>query len=125
MKSIIFDFDEKFLTVEHLYTIEKHVTMHINIKSGEFSGASNFCIPRENVLSIIQKLHKMYNTLSGRCSFNDLDSDAHIDFEMGELGHLRVSGQIGGSHENHFMKFKYIIDQTILQNLIQTLETIL
>lgn len=125
MKSIIFDSDEKFLTVEHLYTIEKYLTMQINIRSGEFSGASNFCMPSEKLLSIIQELRKMNNTLSGRCSLNDYDSDAHINFEMGELGHLRVSGQIGGSHESHFMKFKYVIDQTILQNLIKTLEIIL
>jgi hypothetical protein len=39
----------------------------------------------------------MYDELAGVCVIADYDSDAFITLELNRLGHLSISGQIGGS----------------------------
>lgn len=123
--NIIMDSDEEKIYIEHLYTVEDYFTFNIKIKSGEFSGASNFCIARENIVSIIENLSEMYTELKGYCEINDCDSDANIKMKMDKYGHVFVFGQIGGSHEEHSMKFRFNTDQTVLNRLIKMLKTIL
>jgi len=113
------------LIVDHLYTVHGYSTFNVKVKSGEFTGASNFCIPRERILSITETLSEMHKELKGRCEINDSDSDAYIVMEMDKLGHMYVCGQIGGSHEEHVLKFKYPTDQTVLVDLIRILKTLL
>lgn len=123
--SVIIDSDNKKLIIGHLYTIESYFTFYIKVKSGEFAGASNFCISYDDILSDIEELSTMYNKLTGCCKIHDCDSDAFITLEMAELGHIYISGQIGGSHEEHNMKFKYETDQTVLNRLIETFKSML
>ena len=117
--SKVFSSTEKELIIQYLYKVEDYFTFNIKIKSGEFSGSSNFCISKEKVISTIETLTEMYNTFAGSCAIKDYDSDSHICLEMGKFGQINLYGQIGGSHEDHNMRFKYILDQTILPNLIQ------
>ncbi len=122
---VIFNSNNKELAIEYLYTVENYFTFNIRVKSGEFSGSSSFCISKENIMSVIATLTKLYNELKGLCEINDYDSDAYIKIEMLNLGHVCIYGQIGGSHEDHSLKFKYIVDQTILPNLIQAFKSAL
>lgn len=117
MDNIIVCSDGSELTLEHLYTVEDYLTYNIKIKSGEFSGASNFCMSRDNVVMLIEELTKMHNELKGSCELKDYDSDANIIIEMDKLGHLFIYGQIGGSHEEQSLKFKMNSDQTVLEEL--------
>lgn len=121
MTEIINNEDNKFY-IEQVYAVEDYLTFNIKIKSGDFSGASNFCISKENLNLIFNTLSNMYKKLEGRCEIFDNDSDSYITIDMNKLGHLNISGQIGGSYEDHFMKFKFSSDQTILLNLIQLLK---
>jgi hypothetical protein len=61
----------------------------------------------------------MNTELTGCCEIADNDSDAYITFRMDKFGHMIVFGQIGGSQEEHFMKFKYDSDQTIIDKLVK------
>lgn len=117
--------ETNILSVDLLYTVENYFTFDVRVKSSGFEGSSNFCISRENLITAIETLRKMYNDLTGSCVVTDYDSDAFIAFELNGLGHLSISGQIGGSHQDHNMKFKYISDQTVLVNLIKTFEAVL
>ncbi|SHL04368.1 hypothetical protein [Desulforamulus aeronauticus] len=123
--AVIISSEGKKLVIEYLYTVENYFTFNIKVKSGEFTGASNFCISKESIVSVVETLSKMHEQLSGYCEISDSDSDAHITVEMDKLGHMYMTGQIGGSHEEHYMKFKYITDQTVLINLIQILKAFL
>ena len=116
--NILFHSKDNQLILEHLYTVDDYTTFNIKIKSGQFAGASSFCMPRENIISTIDILAKMNKSLQGSCIINDIDSDALIVFEMGNLGHMLIYGQIGGSHQDHFMKFSFLADQTVLPGLI-------
>lgn len=123
--TIIIDSDGRKLIIEHLYTVEGYSTFNIRVQSGEFAGASHFCIPKDSILSTVEALSKMRENLTGYSEISDSDSDAHIDLEIDKLGHICMTGQIGGSHEEHSMKFKLITDQTILSGLIQKLRSTL
>ena len=122
---ILVNSEGKELVVEHLYTVEGYFTLSIKVKSGEFAGASNFCMPKESVVSIIETLSIMNKDLKGCCEVKDYDSDAYVIVEMDKFGHVALCGQIGGSHEEHFMKFKYETDQTILEKLIRIFKSLL
>ncbi len=116
--NILINSDGKELILEHLYTVEGYSTFNIKVKSGEFAGASNFCIAKQDVVSINVKLLQMYKDLKGYCEIKDHDSDAYVMIEMDKFGHMCIYGQIGGSHEEHSMKFKYNTDQTVLIGLM-------
>ncbi|EIW19111.1 hypothetical protein [Pelosinus fermentans] len=116
---------ENNFTMEHLYLVEGYHTLKISVKSGVFAGSSNFCISKGSVHILFEELSNMYKELKGYCKLEDYDSDAYIMFEMEKLGHLCISGQIGGSHESHNMKFKFYTDQTVLLNFIKSLKELL
>lgn len=120
LNNLIFNENAKQFIVKCLYRTDKYLTFEIQVKSGEFSGASNFCISEEKITETIKILNKMHQELKGSCEIRDYDSDAYIVISICDnLGYAEIFGQIGGSHQDHYMKFKYIADQTILDNLIQ------
>ncbi len=125
LNPIIFCSKDKELIVTYLYTVDNYFTFKIKIRSGEFEGASNFCISKEVLISIINCLHNMYNELVGSCTLHDYDSDAYLAMEMQKFGHMCLHGQIGGSHEEHNMRFRFIIDQTALANLMEVFKAVL
>ena len=104
------------ITVKHLYTVEKYITFHVYIMSGDFSGCSNFCT------SALDMLHER---LYGEYTLTDYDSDDYILFQFQKYGHLKISGQVGGSQSDQFLKFSLYSDQTFLRRLITELRYIL
>lgn len=109
---------------EHLYTVQDYSTFSIKVQSNEFSGISNFCLSKENIKIAVKKLCEMYEKLNGVSEFNDSDSDDFIKFEMEKLGQLSISGQLGGSHNEQYLIFKMISDQTILTKIIKVLSEV-
>lgn len=123
--NVLINSEDKELVIEHLYTVEGYFTFNIRVKSGRFAGASNFCIQKEKLVSIAQTLSVMHKELKGCCNINDSDSDAFISIEMDKFGHIYINGQIGGSHEEHFMKFKYTTDQTVLEQFVRLINDLM
>jgi len=125
--SIVFNSDDntKTLRISLQYYVDDYFTFIIKVKSGPFAGESSFCMSKKMVIAIIDKLFKMHKDLEGVCKIEDCDSDAYLTIKMEKLGHLFLDGQIGGSHQDHYMKFKYAADQTILLNLIKVFKTAL
>ncbi len=108
---------DKKLSVEYLYCVEDYHTMTFKVESSGFSGQSNFCISNDSILNILNSLESAMEDLTGDVVIRDRDSDAHIGISMKNFGKLVVSGQIGGSFEDHFFNFKFESDQTILNEL--------
>ena len=122
--NIIINSSNDVLSITFLYAVDNYLTFKTKVKSDEFSGVSNFCISKEEIASIINTLSIMHSELKGICKIQDYDSDAFLYIEVQKLGHVLISGQIGGSHQEHFMKFKIKTDQTVLLNLIQTFKSL-
>ena len=106
------------ISFEYQYTTESYVTFAIKVKSGEFSGVSNFCILESSLKAAILVLNEMLINLNGSYQINDYDSDDFIYFEMKTLGHMTIMGQLGGSCNIPFLKFENCADQTILAETI-------
>ena len=105
---------------EHLYTVEGYVTFAITVVSGKFSGASNFCISENSLADAVLTLREIYNKLSGEYQMNDYNSDDFILFEFEKYGHLKVSGQVGGSHRQQYLVYQFMTDQTVLAEIISS-----
>ncbi len=122
MNNVVFNSKDEELIFEYLYTVDDYLNFNIKVKTGEFSGASSFCISKKIIIEIINQLSMMISDLRGVCELRDYDSDSHIAFESLSLGHVSVFGQIGGSHQDNNLRFKYVIDQTGLNNILKILE---
>ncbi|MGB3004961.1 MAG: hypothetical protein WBC06_00510 [Chitinophagaceae bacterium] len=67
----------------------------------------------------------MQLTLSGTTILDDNDSDGFVEFEIESNGRLNVGGQVGGTHEDHYVKFKFQTDQTCISQFVQDFYTLL
>jgi len=110
----IFQNTKASLNVEKLYDIDGYITFKIKVASSGFNGISNFCISKLDINDIQRKLQYMDEKLEGSVIINDMDSDSFLKFELKEHGQLVCSGELGGSHRDHSMKFSFQADQTIL-----------
>jgi len=54
---------------------------------------------------------------------NDYDSDDFIYFEMKSLGHMIITGQLGGSYNIPFLKYENRADQTLLADIISNFKS--
>ena len=106
------------ITFEYLYTVEGYITFIVTVKAGAFSGASGFCIAESWLKNAIFFLSDMYRTLNGSYQMDDYDSDDFMCFEMETLGHMKVTGQVGGSHNTKFLNYECRADQTMLAEII-------
>lgn len=67
----------------------------------------------------------MHSTLMGSAKLSDNDSDGFVAFTISENGQLQVCGQVGGSHEDHFVKFEFWTDQTCIPQFVDDFKKLL
>lgn len=107
------------------YLVQLNFTFDITVLSNGFSGTSHFCVRRDEIEKMCADLTSMRLALSGKTKLEDNDSDAFIEFEIESNGRLNVSGQIGGTHEDHFVKFKFQTDQTCISSFVEDFKSLL
>lgn len=107
------------------YLMQTNFTFDLTAKSGGFSGTSHFCVRTDEIETFCNALMKMYSSFSGSARLNDNDSDGYVRFEMQESGQVNVSGQVGGSHQDHFVMFAFLTDQTCIPRFISDFKTLL
>lgn len=106
------------------YLVEDYFTILVSVISNDFAGKSDFCFKRMDIASFSEELASMHNTLVGNALIRDSDSDGFIEISIEITGKLKVSGQIGGSHQEQYMRFNFFTDQTALPNFISRLNAI-
>jgi hypothetical protein len=107
------------------YWVQLNFTFDLTVLSNGFSGTSHFCIRRDQIEKVCADLNNMHLTLSGQTVLNDNDSDGFLKFEIESTGRLDVSGQIGGTREDHSVRFRFQTDQTCIPPLIQDFTSLL
>jgi hypothetical protein len=107
------------------YLVQINFTFDLTVISDGFSGSSHFCVRRDQLEKLCHDLKTMHSSFSGKTILNDNDSDALVQFSAEPNGHLIVNGQIGGSHEDNFVKFKFHTDQTCLPGFIESFNLLL
>jgi hypothetical protein len=100
------------------YLVQINFTFDVTVLSDGFGGTSHFCVRREQLEKMFADLTNMHLAVSGTTMLDDNDSDAFVQFEIEANGRLIVSGQIGGTHEDNFVKFKFQTDQTCIPQFV-------
>ena len=96
------------------YLVQINFTFDLTVLSDRFAGTSHFCVRIDQIKTICDDLIRMHSTLSGNTRLDDNDSDAFVEFEIESNGRLNVCGQVGGTHEDHFVSYKFQTDQTCI-----------
>ena len=117
--------DTEKLSFVTKYLVYVNFTFDLTVESEGFQGTSHFCVRRDQLEKMCAELNDMYLTLSGQTILADNDSDAFVKLEIEANGLLNVSGQVGGSHEDHFVRFKFQTDQTCIPLFVQDFNSLL
>jgi hypothetical protein len=107
------------------YLVQINFTFDLTVLSDGFRGTSHFCVRRDQLEKMCVDLTEMQIKLSGKTILDDNDSDGFVEFEIEPNGQLIVSGQVGGTHEDHFVKFKFQTDQTCIPTFVQDFQSLL
>lgn len=99
------------------YLVQINFTFDLTVSSNGFNGTSHFCVRRDQIEKMCSDLKTMKEAMIGNTTLEDNDSDASITFQMKPHGQVIVYGQVGGSHEENYLKFSFQIDQTCLEPL--------
>jgi len=99
-------------------TVQGYTTFTKKVISGSFSGTYGFCLSGNSLDEAINVLSEMYNGLKGTYRINDYDSNDFVLFEFAKLGHLKISGQVGGGHNQQYLVYEFMTDQTVLNEII-------
>jgi hypothetical protein len=117
--------DTERLSFATRYLVQISFTFDLSVLSEGFAGISHFCVRIDQIEKLCSDLSKMYSTLSGYTILDDNDSDAYVKFEIEPMGRLYVIGQVGGTHEEHFVRFKFQTDQTCIPYFVTDLKKLL
>lgn len=105
------------INLEYQYTVQGYVTFTVRVHSGEFSGASNFCVSKDGLQEAVAILGEICESMRGEYQVNDYDSDDYLLFRSRPYGHAVISGQLGGSFNPQYLTFELPLDQTELKRI--------
>ena len=106
------------LSLATRYLVQINFTFDLTILSNGYCGTSHFCVRRDQIEKLCSDLTTMKQAMSGNTTLEDNDSDATVNFQMKPYGQVIVSGQVGGSHEENYLKFTFQTDQTCIGPLL-------
>lgn len=115
----------KKLSFATRYLVQINFTFNLTVNSDGFAGTSHFCVRIDEIEALCNDLIKMHSLVLGSAKLSDNDSDGYVEFTISESGHLRVCGQVGGSHEDHFVKFEFRTDQTCIPQFVDDFKKLL
>lgn len=97
----------------------------MTVLSEGFGGTSHFCVRRDEIEIFCSKLSHMYSTRKGLARLSDNDSDGFIEVDIESGGRVFLNGQVGGSHDDHFVRFSFRTDQTCIPKFIMDFNNLL
>lgn len=117
--------DTERLSFATRYLVQINFTFDLTVLANRFGGTSHFCVRCEQIEKMCVDLTNMHSTLSGNTCIDDNDSDAFVAFEIESNGRLNVLGQVGGTHEEYFLKFNFQTDQTCIPTFVNDFKSLL
>jgi hypothetical protein len=107
------------------YLVQVNFTFDLTVKSDSFSGTAHFCVRKDEIESLCNELNKMTKSFNGACRLQDNDSDGFIEFAIGSTRKVGIYGQLGGTHEDNFMQYKFTSDISATETLVAGLTKLL
>ena len=108
------------MDIDEPYVKQDYVTFLMKIKAYRFYGEHSFCMHFNNLIELTHRLSQLYNEMSGEVRFNDYDSESFICLRFIENNYVSITGQLGSEWEDNVWTFKYNVDQTIINLLINS-----
>ncbi len=121
MGSEVYKSTESLFLLDYIYTEGEDITFMIYIKSLRYSGEHRFCLRYKKLTEIIFTLELMKRKQQGDVTIADQRSDSYVKIKYIN-SELYISGQIGGSNEDHFMVFKFKAESSIISAIIANLD---
>ncbi|MBK6833606.1 MAG: hypothetical protein IPG89_04745 [Bacteroidetes bacterium] len=100
------------------YLVQVNFTFDLTVKSDLFSGTAHFCVRKDELEKLCNELNKMTESFNGACRLQDNDSDGFIEFAIGSTRKVGIYGQLGGTHEDNFMQYKFTSDLSATETFI-------
>ena len=99
------------------------ITFGVYYENSRFKGYDVFTLFDNFYIDTIGKIETVYRSLNGSFRIKDIgaDSDGYIDFELNSE-RLVVQGQLGASFASHSLQFKFEADQTLIENLLNSIK---
>lgn len=116
--------NNKLFELELLYKVQLHYTFDMSVKSGYFSWKSSICILWKDLYELKMFLEEAVITLNWSFRLKDNDSDSTILFTLSKWK-VNIEWQVWWSHQDHFMKFIFDTDQTVLRPFYLQLSSLL
>lgn len=107
------------------YLVQINFTFDLTAITENFRGKSHFCVRRDQLDKLCSDLIEMKQRLSGKTILEDNDSDTNVNFEIKQNGQLIVYGQVGGTHEDNYLKFNFQTDQTCIEPFVDDFHKLL
>ena len=113
------------LAFETRYLVHVNFTFGLTLKNDHFSGRAHFCIRKDEIENLCKDLEQMLASLNGTSKLSDNDSDAIIEFAINTDNQVFILGQVGGSHEDTYMQYKFTADIIAIHTFIKDLKNLL
>ena len=97
------------------------------IPNFHFSGESELFVQKHDIQQLIDELTQMHKDTRGQCNITCKGWGSYLNFKVGKLGELTISGKLNKrweENDNH-LKFKMTSDQTIIPPLIIALKQLI
>jgi hypothetical protein len=107
------------------YLVQINFTFDLTVKSDLFSRTAHFCVRKDEIESLCSELTKMTKSFNGACRLQDNDSDGFIEFTIGSTRKIFIYGQLGGTHEDNYMKYKFASDVSATDTFVANMRKLL
>lgn len=101
------------LSLKILYLVQINFTISLMFQGAGFYGACHFCIRIDEVDNLCFKLTSKMST-----KITNNDDDAYIEFFYTDNA-VFVSGQIGGTHQDNYLKFRFETSEKFVKDFAE------
>lgn len=112
---------EHWLLMNTRYLVEVSLTFDLSVKVDSFTGQSHFCVRKDQLKEFVSSFSK----LPVATRLEDNDSDAFLKIYSTSKGSLMVEGQIGGTHEECYLKFSFETNFNKIESFSQEVQRLL
>lgn len=111
------------LNTRHLVQIS--FTFDLSVSVNSYNGQSHFCVRKDQLKQLVNELSKLNSNPLVNAKLEDNDSDAYLNFKGNSVNSVLIEGQVGGTHEECFLKFAFETNHENIKSFSEQLSSLL
>jgi hypothetical protein len=116
---------KEWFSMDIRYLVQVSFTFDLSVIVNSYSGQSHFCVRKDQLRELVYNLSQLKTKPSVSANLEDNDSDAYLNFKSTSENLVLVKGQVGGTHEEAFLKFAFESNHENIQNYVDQLTKLL